>query len=56
MSDNQGALLADNLSTGWHATEFVITRHMPLDQAAEGYKLFDKKEDGVTKVVLQANG
>jgi threonine dehydrogenase-like Zn-dependent dehydrogenase len=32
---------------------FVITHRMPLDQAAEAYALFDKKEDGVIKVVLK---
>ena len=32
---------------------FIITHHLPLDRAAEAYRVFDRKEDGVRKVVLQ---
>ena len=31
----------------------VITHHMPLDQAAEGYKIFNDKVDNCMKVVLK---
>ncbi|HET6340576.1 MAG TPA: zinc-dependent alcohol dehydrogenase [Gemmatimonadota bacterium] len=31
----------------------IVTHHLPLDQAAEGYRLFAEKEDGCVKVVLQ---
>ena len=31
----------------------VITHHMPLDQAPEAYRIFDRKEDGAVKVSLQ---
>lgn len=32
---------------------FVITHRMPLEQAADAYEIFEKKEDGCIKVVLQ---
>ncbi len=32
---------------------FVITHRLPLDDAANGYSMFQKKEDGCIKVVLQ---
>ena len=31
----------------------IITHRMPLDQAAHGYDLFNKREDGCVKVVLK---
>ena len=34
---------------------FVISHHMSLDQAPEGYDMFVHKADGCTKVVLTAN-
>ncbi|HZU81934.1 MAG TPA: zinc-dependent alcohol dehydrogenase [Polyangiaceae bacterium] len=33
---------------------FVITHHLPLDEAARGYRMFVDKEDGCEKVVLRA--
>jgi threonine dehydrogenase-like Zn-dependent dehydrogenase len=33
--------------------ESFASHHLPLDQAPEGYELFQKKEDGCFKVVLQ---
>ncbi len=32
---------------------FVITHHMPLDQAPEGYAIFLEKQDDCIKVVLK---
>jgi threonine dehydrogenase-like Zn-dependent dehydrogenase len=32
---------------------FVISHHLPLDQAPQGYKMFRDKEDDCTKVVLR---
>jgi threonine dehydrogenase-like Zn-dependent dehydrogenase len=32
---------------------FVITHKLPLDEAPEGYKIFNEKEDGCIKVVLK---
>ena len=29
------------------------THHIPLDQAPRGYEIFQKKQDGAIKVVLQ---
>ena len=34
-------------------TTFLISHHMPLEKAAEGYKLFHDKQDEVTKIVLK---
>ena len=31
----------------------VITHNLPLSKAAEGYKMFNNKEAGCIKVVLQ---
>ncbi|WP_020659605.1 glutathione-independent formaldehyde dehydrogenase [Amycolatopsis benzoatilytica] len=32
---------------------FVVSHELPLDQAAEGYERFDRREDGWTKVLLR---
>jgi threonine dehydrogenase-like Zn-dependent dehydrogenase len=34
-------------------TESLATHHLPLDQAPHGYEIFQKKQDGCQKVVLQ---
>lgn len=34
-------------------TEDVCTHRLPLEQAPSGYKIFQKKQDGVAKVVLK---
>ena len=31
----------------------VITHELPLEQAADGYKMFNEKHDGCVKVVLK---
>ena len=31
----------------------LVTHRLPLDEAAHGYEIFQKKEDGAIKVVLQ---
>jgi threonine dehydrogenase-like Zn-dependent dehydrogenase len=33
--------------------ESFATHRMPLDQAPHGYEIFQKKQDGVIKVLLQ---
>ena len=33
--------------------EVIISHRMPLEQAAEGYKMFDKKDDACRKIVLR---
>jgi threonine dehydrogenase-like Zn-dependent dehydrogenase len=34
-------------------TEDLATHHLPLDEAAMGYEIFQKKRDGAIKVVLK---
>jgi threonine dehydrogenase-like Zn-dependent dehydrogenase len=34
-------------------TEDLATHHLPLEQAPDGYEMFQKKEDGAIKVVLR---
>ena len=34
-------------------TEDLVTHRLPLDEAPNGYEIFQKKEDGAIKVVLQ---
>ncbi len=33
--------------------EGLVTHKLPLDQAPHGYEIFQKKQDGAIKVVLQ---
>jgi threonine dehydrogenase-like Zn-dependent dehydrogenase len=33
--------------------EVIISHRMSLEQAAEGYRMFDKKEDNCRKVILR---
>jgi threonine dehydrogenase-like Zn-dependent dehydrogenase len=46
--------LLERVQKGEIDPSFVITHRLPLDQAARGYDMFLKKEDGCEKVVLQA--
>lgn len=32
---------------------FIISHHLPLERAPEGYKMFDEKSDNCIKVVLR---
>ena len=41
-----------HMQKGTYDPSFIITHRLPLAQAAEAFKLFDKKADGVIKVVL----
>ena len=34
-------------------TEDLVTHKLPLDEAPHGYEIFQKKEDGAIKVMLQ---
>jgi len=47
--------LLDRIEKGDIDPTFVITHHMPLDQAARGYEIFNNKEDHCEKVVLKAS-
>ncbi|WP_259740986.1 zinc-dependent alcohol dehydrogenase, partial [Pseudomonas poae] len=44
--------LLEHIETGRLAPEVIISHRMSLEQAAEGYKLFDKKQDDCRKVIL----
>jgi threonine dehydrogenase-like Zn-dependent dehydrogenase len=44
--------LLGHIETGRLQPEAIITHRMSLEQAAEGYKLFDKKQEQCRKVIL----
>jgi threonine dehydrogenase-like Zn-dependent dehydrogenase len=44
--------LLGHIEAGRLAPEAIITHRMSLEQAAEGYKIFDKKEEDCRKVIL----
>ena len=46
--------LLERIERGRDRSEFVITHHMPLDDAAKGYDIFMDKQDNCEKVVLKA--
>jgi threonine dehydrogenase-like Zn-dependent dehydrogenase len=46
------AEVMDRMQRGEYDPSFIITHRMPLARAAEGYRIFDRKADGVVKVVL----
>ncbi|HEY8490937.1 MAG TPA: zinc-dependent alcohol dehydrogenase [Dehalococcoidia bacterium] len=45
--------LLERIQRGELDPTFVITHRMPLDRAPEAYRLFDRKADGVLKVLLE---
>ena len=45
--------LLDKIAAGELDTTFLISHHLPLDQAAEGYKNFHDNQNEWTKVVLK---
>ena len=45
--------LLERIQEGDIDPSFVVTHRMPLDQAPEGYRIFNEKEDRCIKVVLQ---
>ncbi|MGV8919350.1 MAG: zinc-dependent alcohol dehydrogenase [Pseudomonas sp.] len=48
--------LLGHIETGRLEPEAIITHRMSLEQAAEGYKIFDKKEQECRKVILTPGG
>jgi threonine dehydrogenase-like Zn-dependent dehydrogenase len=46
--------LLERIQRGDIDPTFMITHRMPLDQAPEGYRMFNNKEDNCEKVVLKA--
>ena len=47
--------LLAHISNGDLKPEVIITHHMPLADAARGYKIFNEKEEACRKVVLSAS-
>jgi len=45
--------LLQHIQSGKLKPEIIITHRMPLTEAAEGYKIFNKKEEDCRKVVLR---
>lgn len=45
--------LLQRIQEGQIDPSFVVTHHLPLDQAAEGYRIFNDKQEECVKVVLQ---
>ena len=45
--------LLEHVERGELKPEVIISHRLPLEQAAEGYKLFDKQQDDCRKVVLR---
>jgi len=46
--------LLERIQKGEIDPTFIITHHMPLSEAAEGYKIFNEKRDNCEKIVLKA--
>jgi threonine dehydrogenase-like Zn-dependent dehydrogenase len=46
-------LLFDKIESGEIDPSFIITHHMKLDDAPQGYKIFNEKEDNCIKIVLK---
>jgi threonine dehydrogenase-like Zn-dependent dehydrogenase len=46
--------LLERIMRGELDPTFIITHHLPLEDAPRGYELFKKKEEGCVKVVLKA--
>jgi threonine dehydrogenase-like Zn-dependent dehydrogenase len=47
--------LLERIQKGDIDPTFVITHRMPLEQAAQGYNIFNNKEDNCEKIVLKAS-
>lgn len=48
--------LLEHILKGELHPETIITHHLALDQAAQGYAIFDRKEENCRKVVLTPGG
>ncbi|BDP43792.1 aldehyde dehydrogenase (plasmid) [Deinococcus aetherius] len=44
--------LRDLISVGRAKPSFIVSHHLPLDEAPDAYKNFDERNDGWTKVIL----
>lgn len=47
--------LRDLIHAGRARPSFIVSHELPLDQAPEGYRHFDARDDGWTKVVLKTH-
>lgn len=47
-----GVALRDFIAGGKANPSFIVSHELPLDQAPEGYKNFDDREDGWPKAIL----
>jgi threonine dehydrogenase-like Zn-dependent dehydrogenase len=45
--------LLERIEQGEIDPTFVVTHHLPLDEAPRGYELFKQKQDDCLKVVLK---
>ena len=48
-----GYPLLERIQAGEIDPSFVVTHHLPLEQALDGYRMFRDKEDECIKVVLR---
>ena len=44
--------LLEHIGNGKLQPEIIVSHHLALEDAAKGYQMFDKKDDGCRKVVL----
>ncbi|MCE4553144.1 zinc-dependent alcohol dehydrogenase [Roseateles cellulosilyticus] len=44
--------LLEYIGLGTLRPEAIVTHHLTLDEAARGYEMFDKKQDGCRKIIL----
>jgi threonine dehydrogenase-like Zn-dependent dehydrogenase len=47
--------LLEHIQNGDIDPTYIITHHLPLDEAAHGYKIFNDKQENCEKVVLKAS-
>lgn len=48
--------LLEHIETGRLQPDAIISHRLSLEQAAEGYKIFDKKQEDCRKVILTPGG
>ena len=46
-------LLRDLICAGRAKPSFIVSRHIPLDEAPDAYRKFDRREPGYTKVLIR---
>lgn len=48
--------LRDLIASGRAKPSFVVSHEIKLEEAPKAYELFDKREQGYTKVLIHPNG